>query len=206
MPLKKIYRKGHAYHIHYRRNGAYTFIKENLVKVLISVVVLVSIVVILNKLDLFNPKEDAIYLKEHFDTIPVFSILLLSEICIGLIPPPIFIFWAKEFSSPYLISFLLGVTSVTGGIISYFIGKWLHTLPRVIKWVDYKFKKQFDLFKKFGGLLIVISAVSPVSYPTVAMVSGVVKFPFKTFFFLSMFRFVKFMGWAYIIFEGLELF
>ena len=103
-------------------------------------------------------------------------------------------------------SILLGVTSITGGIISYYIGKWLHTLPRVIKWVDIKFKKQFDLFKKFGGLLIIISAVSPVSYPTVAMVSGVVKFPFKTFLILSMFRFVKFMGWAYIIFEGLELF
>ncbi len=206
MPLKQIFKRGHIYHIHYRRSGAYNFIKENLKKVLIAIVVLGAIVFILNKLDLFNPQEDAQYLKDHFGTIPVFSILLVSEICIGLIPPPIFIFWAKEFSNPYLITFLLGVTSITGGIISYYIGKWLHTLPRVIKWVDFKFKKQFDLFKKFGGLLIVISAISPVSYPTVAMISGVVKFPFKTFLFLSLFRFVKFMGWAYIIFEGLELF
>jgi len=206
MPLKKIFKKGHVYHVHYRRSGAYAFIRENLKKVLITVVVLVAIVFILNKLDLFNPEEDAIYLKENFGTVPVFSILLLSEICTGLIPPPIFIFWAKEFSHPYFVSFLLGVTSVTGGIISFFIGKWLHTLPRVKKWVDEKFKKQFDLFKKFGGLLIVISAVSPISYPTVAMVSGVVGFPFRKFILLSLFRFVKFMGWAYIIFAGLELF
>ncbi|MCT4625266.1 MAG: VTT domain-containing protein [Schleiferiaceae bacterium] len=205
MPLKKLIDRTHVYHVYYRRKGAYSLIKENAVKIIIGTVVIVGLIILLKKLDIFHPEQDAQYLKEHFNPIPVHLMLLLSEICIGLVPPPIFIFWAAKFESPYLMVFTLSLMSILGGVISFFIGRWLHSFPKIKKWVDEKYKKQFDTLKRFGGLLIVVSTVSPISFPTVAMIAGIVGFPFKTYFFLSLARFIKFYGWAFAIIEGLSL-
>ena len=206
MPLKNIFKRTQVYHVFYRRKGAYALIKENFIKILIGSIVIIGVLFLLKQLDIFHPKQDAIYLKENFSPIPVHLILLISEIGIGLLPPPIFIFWASEFNHPYLMVFTLSLMSLSGGIISYYIGRWLHTLPRIKKWVDLKYKKQFETLKRFGGLLIVISTISPISFPTVALIAGIVRFPFKTYFLLSLARFIKFFGWALAITEGLSLF
>jgi membrane protein YqaA with SNARE-associated domain len=205
MPLKELKKKASIYHVYYRRQGAYALIRENLIKIIIGAIVIIGLVVLLQQLEIFHPKRDAIYLKDNFGIIPVHIILFLAEICIGLLPPPIFLFWAAEFEMPYLLTFTLCLMSIAGGALSYFIGRWLHTLPKVKKWVDIKFKKQFDTLKRFGGLLIVVSTVSPISFPTVAMIAGVVHFPFRTYFLLSLFRFVKFFFWGFAIVQGLSL-
>ena len=205
MPLKELKKKASIYHVYYRRQGAYALIRENLIKIIIGAAVVIAIVVLLQQLEIFHPKRDAIYLKNNFGIIPVHIILLLAEICIGLLPPPIFLFWAAEFEHPYVLTFTLCLMSISGGLISYFIGKWLHTLPKIKKWVDVKFKTQFLTLKKFGGLLIVVSTVSPISFPTVAMLAGVVGFPLRTYFLLSLFRFVKFFFWGFAIVQGLSL-
>ncbi len=205
MPLKELKKKASIYHVYYRRQGAYALIRENIVKIVVGAAVVIAVLVLLQQLEIFHPKRDAIYLKEHFGIIPVHIILFLAEICIGILPPPIFIFWAAEFDMPYLLIFTLCLMSIAGGALSYFIGKWLHTLPKVKKWVDIKFKTQFDTLKRFGGLLIVVSTVSPISFPTVAMVAGVIGFPFRTYFLLSLFRFIKFFAWGIAIVQSLSL-
>lgn len=205
MPLKELKKKANIYHVYYRRQGAYALIRENLIKIIIGAIVVIALVVLLQQLEIFHPKRDAIYLKDNFGIVPVHIILLISEICIGPLPPPIFLFWAAEFDHPYILTFTLCLMSLSGGVISYFIGKWLHTLPKIKKWVDVKFKSQFETLKRFGGLLIVVSTVSPISFPTVAMIAGVVHFPFRTYVLLSLFRFVKFFFWGFAIVQGLSL-
>lgn len=204
MALKEFKKKANIYHVYYRRQGAYTLIRENLTKIIIGAVIIAAVAILLKKLDIFHPEQDAIYLKDHFGIVPVHIFLFISEICIGALPPPIFIFWAAKFDMPYLLVFTLCLMSLSGGALSYFIGRWLHTLPKVKRWVDVKFKTQFETLKKFGGLLIAVSTVSPISFPTVAMIAGVVNFPFRTYFLLSLFRFVKFFFWGFAIIQGLS--
>ena len=66
MPLKELKKKASIYHVYYRRQGAYALIRENLVKIVIGAIVVLGIVVLLQQLEIFHPKRDAIYLKEHF--------------------------------------------------------------------------------------------------------------------------------------------
>ena len=81
MPLKEFKKKASIYHVYYRRQGAYTLIRENLIKIIIGAIVIIGLVVLLQQLEIFHPKQDAIYLKEHFGIIPVHIILFLAEIC-----------------------------------------------------------------------------------------------------------------------------
>ena len=200
MPLKKIIKRGHVYHVYYRRSGGYGFAARNIWKLLLGLALVATALWALNTY-VFDLSQFGDLLINTFNAPALLFFFYLAEIGTGIIPPYIYIIWAGELARPYLMVFLITMVSIMGGITSYFIGTRLYHLKKVHDWVDIKFKTQFDYIRKFGGLLIFISAISPLPYPTVSLVAGVVRFPFRVFLLMSLGRFLKFFGYALLLYK-----
>lgn len=131
----------------------------------------------------------------------IFSVFLISESFLGLLPPEIFIAWASKSSHPFLNLFLLSTISYIGGIISYFIGSRLFLIPAVKDYIEHKIAKHIVNLRKWGGIFVFLGAVSPIPHSIVSMACGLIKYNFKNYLLWSLFRFARFIIYALVIFQ-----
>jgi membrane protein YqaA with SNARE-associated domain len=131
----------------------------------------------------------------------VFSIFLVSETVLGLIPPEIFIAWASKSASPWTFLFVLASLSYVGGIISYYIGRRLFLIPSIKNYIEEKVSTHIKNLRKWGGLFVVLGAISPVPHALVSLASGLIKYNFKHYLLWSLFRYLRFIIYAQIIFK-----
>ncbi len=199
---KKFKHRVNIYHFYYKKKGVYAFLFKNILKISIALVILV---VALYALKLLIPDFDAglNQIINRFDTLPVLSIFFASETILGLIPPDLFIVWSQKFNYPYAMILVLAVLSYIGGVISYFIGKKIGSLPKIDAWIKKKFIAHFDKIRKWGGVLIIFAALFPLPFSPVCMVAGMVRFPIPAFLSLGLFRFVRFFAYALVLFKVL---
>ena len=186
------------YHHYYKRKGVYTFLWKNSLKITIGFGVIIGAFLVFKEfVPNYNTQLESIL--NSINTWWALSIFFLSETILGLIPPDLFIIWAKKFDQPYAMVSLLAVLSYVGGVISYFIGKYIGSQPRIEKWILSKFSDHFKLIQKWGGVLIVFAALFPLPFSAICLVAGAVRFPFNTFLILAIFRFVRFFGYALLL-------
>lgn len=186
------------YHHYYRRKGVYTFLWKNSLKITIGFAVLIGTFLIFKEyVPNYNSKLET--LLNSINTWWALSIFFISEIVLGLIPPDLFIIWSKKFQFPYGMVSVLAVLSYVGGVIAYFIGKYIGSQPKIEQWILSKFSKHFKLIQKWGGVLIVFAALFPLPFSSICLVAGAVRFPFKTFLLLGLFRFARFFGYALVL-------
>ena len=186
------------YHHYYRRKGVYTFLWKNSLKITIGFAVLIGAFLIFKDyVPNYNSKLET--LLNSINTWWALSIFFISEIVLGLIPPDLFIIWSKKFQFPYGMVSVLAVLSYVGGVIAYFIGKYIGSQPKIEQWILSKFSKHFKLIQKWGGVLIVFAALFPLPFSSICLVAGAVRFPFKTFLLLGLFRFARFFGYALVL-------
>lgn len=135
----------------------------------------------------------------------MFSIFLASEIVIGIIPPEFFMVWALRTGSmpDYITSIiLLALISYIAGMIGYGIGRYFNT-SRFYRFLKRKyFGKYSKYLHEFGGFLVVVAAVTPLPYSGISMLVGSERYPFKRYFIFSLFRFLRFVVYAAIIWEA----
>ncbi len=188
------------YHNYFKRTGRYRFVGKNLLRVLgvIFAFALGAWVVTTYLIDLDTIMN---FVFNRFPKWVVVGTLFLSESVIGILPPDLFIFWAKTLNHPYLMVLVLSLASYAGGIVSYLVGTQLYKLPRVKQWVHVKFAEQFMTFKKYGGLLIFISAMAPLPFSWVSVVSGVVKYPFGNYLLIALSRILRFFAYALVFYK-----
>ncbi|RCX03801.1 YqaA family protein [Schleiferia thermophila] len=187
--------------LHYanRKRGVYSFLGKNLWKLLLTIAVFMVIFWVLTHY-VFDFNH---FVCTHLTKYPAWLImgfLFLSECFTGILSPDIFIVWAKSFEYPYRIVFILASLSYIGGIISYSYGRLFYRIKVVRYWIDDKFKEQFDLLKKFGGILIVTSALAPLPFSPVSVVTGAIKYPFKKYVLLASTRYLRFYGYAWFLY------
>lgn len=197
---RKLKKKVNTYHHLYKRKGVYPFLVKNSIKLVIFIAFIVIGLLILQ--DQMPDLEYTFQLfTSKFKPITILAVFFLSETFLGLIPPDFFLVWAKQFSSPYSMIALLAVLSYTGGVVSYFIGVFIGNIPKVHSWMQKRFLEHIDKIKKWGGVLIVFSALFPLPYSPVCMAAGMVRFPFATLLLLGLFRFARIFGYAFILFK-----
>ena len=197
---RKLKKKVNTYHHLYKRKGVYPFLVKNSIKLVIFIALIVIGLLILQ--DQMPDLEYTFQLfTSKFKPITILAVFFLSETFLGLIPPDFFLVWAKQFSSPYSMIALLAVLSYTGGVVSYFIGVFIGNIPKVHSWMQKRFGEHIDKIKKWGGVLIVFSALFPLPYSPVCMAAGMVRFPFATLLLLGLFRFARIFGYAFILFK-----
>ncbi len=134
------------------------------------------------------------YIVDNLSDEFVLLVFLLSESFLGLIPPDIFIIWTAKFSSPFLFIILLGMLSYTGGIFSFFIGKWLSSRPKIKAYSERALNKYILLSRKWGGAFIIISALFPFSpFSMVVIAVSLLKYPFNRYLFFGISRVIRFI-------------
>jgi membrane protein YqaA with SNARE-associated domain len=142
----------------------------------------------------------------------VVFILTVFESIFLFIPPEVFmtppIVADKKRAVPVTIAAAMG--SIVGGAIAYAIGMWLFDSVGVWLINTFASSVQFEqaqlLFAKYGILIIVLAAVTPVPYKVMAICAGFLAFPAWIFIGLSaVFRTARFALVGYLLyrFQGL---
>jgi len=138
----------------------------------------------------------------------VYTIYTFSEIFFGIFPPELFMIWALERSDLNTYITIIGILafiSYSSGWIAYLFGRYLNgTL--IYRFVRRKFLRKYErLFNNYGLYLIVVAATTPVPFSAVCMLVGSVKYPFNKFFYYSLFRFLRFAAYSFIVWETVQL-
>ena len=195
-----MWRSIRRYHFFYHRKGFYKFLGSISIKfALVMGLVLIG----LYAFEVFTPgiaHYFATY-SARFSQELVLGFFFLSETLLGLIPPDLFIVWAKQFVSPYVMVSVLAVLSYLAGLVAYYLGVKLIGFKTLREYIHVKFKKQFEMLRSWGGFIIVIAALLPLPFSTMCLGAGMLKYSFKTLALLGVFRIVRFFAYAAVLYQ-----
>ena len=127
----------------------------------------------------------------------------ISEILIGIFPAELFmmIYQSKGWKEFLLIVLSLGIISSLCGFIAFLAGKYLNE-AKIAKMVvlQKKFKKYGDLFLKYGWIIIILAATTPLPFALVCFIAGYFKFSPSIFLKIVVpVRIIRFFISAYFI-------
>ncbi len=187
-------------HLYYKYTGFYSFVGHSLKKAIIPIILVIVALIVLD-LYVIDFSNVFTYVTETYAPLNILFVFLASESLFGLVPPEIFIAWSDKMPQPMLYLTILASLSYLGGIISYFIGKWILRIPRVYDYVEVKMKKHLKQIQKWGGFLIVVGALLPIPYSMTSMAAGTINYKFRNYLLFGLLRFVRFYLYAIAIFS-----
>lgn len=187
------------YHRLYRITGAYKYIKENTLKLLLSIVAVIGLVMTLNYF--FDIQGIIEQLTRRWPTEGILGLFLLSESTLGVVTPEFLMVWAKEMDSPWWMLFALATLSFFSGFIAYGIGKFLSSFPVVQKRFMKRYSTMLEQLKKFGAIVVALGALTPLPFPVICQLAGIVKFPMRAFAGIILLRYVRFAIYGVLIFN-----
>lgn len=187
-------------HLYYKYTGFYSFVGQSLKKSILPILGVVGVLVLLNAY-VIDFGEFFTYVTEKYAPLNILIVFLASESLLGLVPPEIFIAWSHKMPQPILYLTLLAILSYIGGIISYFIGRWIFTIPKVYAYLEGSMKKHLKHIRKWGGFLIVVGALLPIPYSMTSMAAGMIQYKFTNYLLFGLLRFVRFYLYAIAIFN-----
>jgi membrane protein YqaA with SNARE-associated domain len=191
--LKNLWLRLKVHHLSNITRGLYGYMWWTSLKIaLLYILIMVPLILIFKYLIDLNPVFQ--YVIDHLSDWLILVIFLVSESFLGMIPPDLFVIWTTKFNSPFLLLALLGILSYLGGVISYFIGYWFSTRPKIKAYSERALNKYMLLVRKWGGAFIVISALFPFSpFSMVVIAVSLLKYPFKLYLFFGISRIIRFL-------------
>ena len=198
--LKYHLRRWSLAHRYYKITRFYSFLKNTAYQAFFMIVIFVLLLMAVN----FFIIDINLLINNILETYsPKIVILcfLISESILGLIPPEIFILWSSKSGSPFLFLFALATVSYIGGAVSYFIGMRISLMPAVSKHVERKIKQHIINLRKWGGLFIVLGAISPIPHSIVSIGAGLIDYKFKYYLLWSLFRYLRFVIYYLVILQ-----
>ena len=179
------------------------FLLKNLLKGLLWFAAILVIYILVK--DRIEIHPESLIGKVSDNPFAVYSIFLASEIIIGIIPPEVFMIWATKPGDPVLYIFyvsLLSLISYGAGIVGFYIGKLLNKAV-LYRYARRRFFAQYELFfKRYGGFLVFVAAVTPLPFSAVCMLTGAADFNFRVFLLISLTRFLRFGVSSYILWHA----
>ena len=200
--LKNNLRRWSLAHRYYKITRFYSFLKNTAYQAFFMIVIFVLLLMAFN----YFITDINLLLNNIFETYSPKVIVLsffISESILGLIPPEIFILWSSKSDSPILFLFALASASYLGGIVSYFIGMRISLMPAVRKHIERKIKQHIINLRKWGGVFIVLGAISPIPHSIVSIGAGLINYKFKYYLLWSLFRYLRFVVYFLIILQVL---
>lgn len=138
----------------------------------------------------------------------VFTVYIFSELLFGIFPPELFMIWAMEKKDLVIyinIVSLLALISYLAGTVAFYFGRYLNS-TLFYRYIRKRFLNKYEkLLNEYGVYLIIVAATTPIPYSAVCMMVGAVKYPPKRFFIYSLFRFVRFAAYSFIVWETIKL-
>jgi len=200
--LKNNLRRWSLAHRYYKITRFYSFLKNTAYQAFFMIVIFVLLLMAVN----YFITDINLLLNNIFEAYSPKIIVLsffISESILGLIPPEIFILWSSKSDSPILFLFALASASYLGGIVSYFIGMRISLMPAVRKHIERKIKQHIINLRKWGGVFIVLGAISPIPHSIVSIGAGLINYKFKYYLLWSLLRYLRFVVYFLIILQVL---
>lgn len=185
---------------YYRISKFYEFLGLTAVKAIAVIGVFVLLFYLFDSY-ILDTREMFNAITSQFSTPSILLIFYLSETLFGLIPPEIFIAWCAKMSNPWTFLFAISSLSYLGGVTAYFIGKTLSKVTKIRIAIETKVAHHISKLRKWGGLFIIIGAMLPLPHSIVSMACGLINYDFKHYALWSLFRFLRFVIYAAVIFQ-----
>ena len=187
-------------HQYYSYTGFYSFVWKSVKKAILPIVLFVAALWAIDRYVL-DIEQMLVTVTETYSPLGIISVFFASESLLGLIPPELFIAWSGKSASPILYLSLLALASYLGGVISYFMGRWMTKIPAVHEAIEVKMAQHIKNTRKWGGFLIIVGALLPIPFAMTSIAAGIIKFQFPSFLMFGLLRFVRFYLYALVIFE-----
>ena len=176
-----------------KTKGFFRYVGKNVLLIIGSYALIVFLVFLIGKyLVDFNGffKAFIVRLSDRF----VILLFFASESFTGMIPVDLFVIWAQKFEHPMPYLALLGVLSYAGGVISYGIGLWISSRPKIKIFTERRLRNYIEFVRKWGGAFIVIAALFPFTpFSLVVIAVTLLKYPFRLFLLFALTRLVRFV-------------
>lgn len=190
-------------HQYYSYTGFYSFVGKSLLKAAIPILIFIAALICVHFF-VIDINDILIYVTDNFPPLGVLSVFFASESILGLIPPEIFIAWAGKSAHPEWYLAAIATLSYCGGILSYFMGRGIASIPSVFVYLEVKMAKHIKNMRKWGGFLIIVGALLPVPFSISSMAAGIIKFPFGSYLLFGLLRFLRFFLYGVAIFGALD--
>lgn len=187
-------------HQYYSYTGFYKFVWKSIKKAIIPIVLFVGALLAIDRFVL-DIEQMLVTVTETYSPLGILGVFFASESLLGLIPPELFIAWSGKSDSPILYLSFLALASYLGGVISYFIGRWMTKIPAVHNAIEVKMAQHIKNTRKWGGFLIIVGALLPIPFAMTSIAAGIIKFPFPSYLMFGLLRFARFYLYALVIFE-----
>ncbi len=188
-----------------KAKGFFRYVGRNVLLIIVVYAFIIFLVFIIGKyLVDFNGFFNAFIerLSDQF----VILLFFASESFTGMIPVDLFVIWAQKFENPVPYLALLGILSYTGGVISYGIGLWISSRPKIKVFTERRLKNYIGFVRKWGGAFIVIAALFPFTpFSLVVIAVTMLRYPFKLFLLFALTRLVRFVLQGIFFFDLLKV-
>ena len=179
------------------------FFFRNLLRGLVWLTVIVVAYILFNH---YVDIESSDFLQSLGDRVGlIFTIYFLSELILGIIPPEMFMMWSLELAHgrDYTTDVtLFAIISYVAGVIAYLFGLYFHRTV-IYRYLRRRYLGKFEIyFNKFGGFLLIVAAITPLPYSGICMITGAVNYPRRNFFLLTLFRFLRYAVYGYIMYRA----
>jgi len=155
-----------SYHLLLQRTGGYEFLRSNIIKLLASIVIILGLFYVVDNY-IINIDAAMAWVTKALSPAGLMGLFFFSEVSFGFITPELLIVWADETLKPRWMLTLLATLSYSAGIVSYFIGRFWATRKVVRETILQRNAQTMEQLRRFGGLLIVLAALTPLPYPIV---------------------------------------
>lgn len=205
-PADKIPGSGWKYNYrNLKQRGFFRYVGRSILLILGVYLLVVLIVFLLGKYLIdFNSFFSGII--EHLSDRFVIILFFISESFTGMIPVDLFVVWTRKFEQPLYWLALLGILSYAGGVISYGIGTWISSRPRMKLFTEKRLQAYIGFMRRWGGAFIVIAALFPFTpFSLVVIAVTLFHYPFRNFLLYALARLFRFVLQGLIFFDLLKL-
>lgn len=182
----------------------FVFLAKNMAKALVYAVVVFLAYYLFKEYIITEHHE--VWLKQFYSKpLIIYLIYIGSEVFFGLFPPEFFMLWAYHGGGAWYYFFnLLFFTGISygAGMLAFAIGRYLRRVL-YFRYVSRKFFKTYwPMFRKFGSVLIIAAALTPLPWALISMLVGTTEYPFKRFLSFAIFRIIRFAVYGFIVYQS----
>ncbi len=184
------------------------FILKYSLQAIIYLLVIIVVAIIFKKAVIdHNPQ----FWIEKFYSRPIIIYLIYigSEVFFGLFPPELFMYWSINLgnSTSYIINLtFFTLVSVAAGHLAYFIGRYFNKYLSSTVFQKKFFVKHLPMVKKYGSLLIIVAALTPLPWSTICLIIGTIHYDYRKFTLFSLSRIFRFAVNGYLVYSSHTLF
>ncbi len=138
--------------------------------------------------------------EQHFGLAGIFLYVFLVDLLILPLSPD-FVFPIVAGMPWYEVIPIIGTASALGGVIAYFIGRFLCKVPVIDRLADKAKAKWGKYINKYGIVFVILSALTPIPFSTVCVAAGVTKLSSKKVIPCCFFRILR-MALYFFLFKA----